>query len=78
MLSVRAYVPTFQNLAKTKQSENIVRYWGDYTVGLTEWIIDDTFLFFFMIATIFFANWSTLHVASLYNILCIKYRYELN
>ena len=39
---VRPSVPNFQNLIKQKQSQNNVRYCE--TVGLAEWIIDDTCL----------------------------------
>ena len=47
-LSVRTSVPTFQNLAKQNKFQPKTKFTTGETVGLAEWIIDDTNLSFFL------------------------------
>ena len=44
MFYVRTSIPTFQNLAKQDKFQEKTIFTTDETVGLVEWIIDDTWL----------------------------------
>ena len=48
MLSVRPYVPTFQNLAKQNDFQVKIVIATGGAVDLAEWIIDDPVLFNFL------------------------------
>ena len=64
MLSVRTYVPTFQNLAKQNKFQAKTMFTTGETVGLAEWIIDDTCLFvlFYSVLMVFDQSWFLMHI----------------
>ena len=53
--SFRPSVPTFQNLAKQNKVQARIVIATGGTVGLAEWIIDDTHVLFFIFSRLFLA-----------------------